>query len=716
MQANYSVGFSADATNQALKVEDDRVTFDVNGHTYATTLATGNEIGNVAGRNGRLTITNGAWALSPFGALVDIGAVANASGFLTVSTGGQITGLPELIVGALGTGALTVNSGGTIDAGSTILGNAAGTTGTATITGAASTLNAGGLLNAGGVIIGSGSQASGTLNIAAGGTVHGSSDSVGFASGATGDVTVSGADSQWINSRLSVGRSGDGTLNVTAGGRVESFNGILGEFTGSMGTVTVDGANSQWINSRDLVVGRSGDGTLHITAGGRVENSIGGDGVRAGTIGSLPGATGAVTVSGASSQWIISGPTSQLRVGEFGNGELTITDGGQVQSTFGVVGFSATLGPVPSTAVGVVTVDGATSRWINIHDLAVGHGGQGTLNITGGGRVQCRDGHVGFIVFGAGDVFVVGAGVVTVTGPDSQWINSADLSVGDFGQGTLNIAAGGFVQSTVGFVGKNAGSTGVVTIDGAGTQWSNSGNLNVGSGGNGALTLSNSGTVEAVNLIVGALGEVRGDGTIIAHIQNGGLVAPGSSPGTLQIVGNYEQQAAGTMEFEIGGLTQGTQYDFLQVGGNALLDGQLQLKLAGGFIPNDSQTFVVFSCNILTGVFDNAGNGQRVAALDGSGSFLVHYGPGSLFAQNQIVLSSFQLGADFDEDGDVDGDDLTRWNTGFGVTGTATHTQGDADGDQDVDGADFLAWQRQLGSSSPMAAATGIPNRRRCVC
>ena len=64
---------------------------------------------------------------------------------------------------------------------------------------------------------------------------------------------------------------------------------------------------------------------------------------------------------------------------------------------------------------------------------------------------------------------------------------------------------------------------------------------------------------------------------------------------------------------------------------------------------------------------------------------------------------------DFDEDGDVDGDDLARWTEGFGAAGSATHTQGDADADQDVDGGDFLVWQRELGPSSAIAAAVVVP-------
>jgi hypothetical protein len=60
---------------------------------------------------------------------------------------------------------------------------------------------------------------------------------------------------------------------------------------------------------------------------------------------------------------------------------------------------------------------------------------------------------------------------------------------------------------------------------------------------------------------------------------------------------------------------------------------------------------------------------------------------------------------DFDEDGDVDGDDLARWLGDFGVNNLS-----DADDDGDSDGADFLAWQQQLGSGVPAtAAAAAVP-------
>jgi hypothetical protein len=78
------------------------------------------------------------------------------------------------------------------------------------------------------------------------------------------------------------------------------------------------------------------------------------------------------------------------------------------------------------------------------------------------------------------------------------------------------------------------------------------------------------------------------------------------------------------------------------------------------------------------------------------------------FSQTGPAVTPFT--ADFDNDGDVDGADLTTWKAGFGTTGTATIDQGDANGDRAVDGADFLIWQRQLGStSSAYVASARVP-------
>ena len=77
---------------------------------------------------------------------------------------------------------------------------------------------------------------------------------------------------------------------------------------------------------------------------------------------------------------------------------------------------------------------------------------------------------------------------------------------------------------------------------------------------------------------------------------------------------------------------------------------------------------------------------------------------GSRVSQAGINFDGLQgsiarIGGDFDEDGDVDGDDFLAWQGGFGTNIGATHMDGDADTDGDVDGDDFLLWQSQFGFS-----------------
>ena len=76
-----------------------------------------------------------------------------------------------------------------------------------------------------------------------------------------------------------------------------------------------------------------------------------------------------------------------------------------------------------------------------------------------------------------------------------------------------------------------------------------------------------------------------------------------------------------------------------------------------------------------------------------------------------VSNSAETLAGDFDQDGDVDGDDLTRWHAGYGIQAGALVVNGDANGDGIVNGSDFLEWQRNFGKSIPtlLAASSAVP-------
>ena len=255
------------------------------------------------------------------------------------------------------------------------------------------------------------------------------------------DMTHEDSQSWDVNGVLRVGDTGTGTLNITDGGQVASYFGYIGYYAGSKGMVNVTGKNSDteecsiWNNSDIIVVGREGVGTLNITGGGRVSDF-------SGSIGHGVGSEGTVNVE-KGSVWTNGG---DLNIGYAGTGTLNITDGGQVSNVDECyIGFSR-------GAKGKVTVTGKDSTWINGGRIFIGNGNgcTGMLNIENGGWVTNGEGIVGNLANSNG--------TVTVTGKDSVWINKENLTVGNEGNGTLNIKDGGLVEVTKGYGQSSSGT------------------------------------------------------------------------------------------------------------------------------------------------------------------------------------------------------------------------------------------------------------------
>jgi len=142
-------------------------------------------------------------------------------------------------------------------------------------------------------------------------------------------------------------------------------------------------------------------------------------------------------------------------------------------------------GQAEVTVTGDVSPSGATDPWEINSNLFVGNTGEGTLNVEAGGVVSMTLLHSGGYI-GYDDDSV---GTVTVTGEGSEWINLMDLYVGNYGEGTLNIMAGGVVSNRWSQIGFRSGSVGTVTVTGEGSEWNNSSKLYVGHFGEGTLNI-----------------------------------------------------------------------------------------------------------------------------------------------------------------------------------------------------------------------------------
>jgi hypothetical protein len=102
-----------------------------------------------------------------------------------------------------------------------------------------------------------------------------------------------------------------------------------------------------------------------------------------------------------------------------------------------------------------------------------------------------------------------------------------------------------------------------------------------------------------VNLAGGTLngtGTVTGSPTAVNN--TGGHVAPGTSPGTLTLGGNYLQGAGGSLDVDVTGTGAG-QFDKLVVTGNVTLGGTLALLPSAGYAvssaPGDSVAFLMYT-------------------------------------------------------------------------------------------------------------------------
>ena len=88
------------------------------------------------------------------------------------------------------------------------------------------------------------------------------------------------------------------------------------------------------------------------------------------------------------------------------------------------------------------------------------------------------------------------------------------LGAGYKGTGTLRIADGIAVTSSVGYLGYNSGSTGTATVTGTGSKWTNSGNLYVGNRGSGTLTIEAGGQVNNPTGYLGFISSSSGTATV----------------------------------------------------------------------------------------------------------------------------------------------------------------------------------------------------------
>jgi T5SS/PEP-CTERM-associated repeat protein len=421
-----------------------------------------------------------------------------------------------------------------------------------------------------------------------------------------GDLSeqYNGIDDPWElgSTLLIVGQNAEGRLFIFGNSVVNDGQATMGQNSGVVSEAIVSGPGAQWNHAGGtFTIGAFGIATLDIDNGGVVT------GFRS-VVGSNN--QGTVTVSNGS-QWINSNNIEMANSG--GTGTINIESGSLVSSRNGEISNS-------SSGMATVTVTGS-STWNNSANLSVGNGGTGTLLVEDGSVANAADGFIGFTFNGIGDA--------TITGTGSQWNNTGEMIVGRAGQGTLLVADGGLVTSLRSIISNQATGTGTATVTGAGSQWNNTSDFFVGgnsiqAGGTGTLNIADGGSVTVeTTMKVWDSGTVNLDGNLeifrldltesaapenfnmmssgMLTIQNEVLGTLKQDDGTfavdsftpVDITGNYEMNA-GAAIFDIGGTIRGFQYDALDVGGTATLNGTMDINLVSSFQPIEGSTFQLF--------------------------------------------------------------------------------------------------------------------------
>jgi hypothetical protein len=412
----------------------------------------------------------------------------------------------------------------------------------------------------------------------------------------------------------------DGVLS-NLGGAVFTNNGTFKKSGGAGGTTKIE---TRFENNGTLQVD---SGKVHLTGGGKSANGA------------------SILIGSAALLEIDSDLELTANSVLEGQGQAKLLSGKlTAQGTIGLKNFSFDGGSLAGSNTFTGTVDWNGGHWnSDIAGVSTIIGSTGLLHLRGANsdfnnRSIFNDGvvnwHAGNLSGGNGSVFT-----------------NQNLFY-DLASGNKSIASqgGSFTFTNNGTYLKSANGT--TTI---GADFVNNGTLHIAAGqvvfasgftNNGAVKVTNGANAQfSTPLNFGVNAPLQGTGTINApSVTAAGVVAPGVSPGTLTLTGNLTLLNTSTLLIEIGGRSQGLNYDFLNVGGIGTLGGNLEVSFLNGFQSSVTATdqFTIFTATgTLLNSFDNVASGQRLPIFGGFGSFQVNYGVTSLFGPGSVVLSHF---------------------------------------------------------------------------
>ena len=353
-----------------------------------------------------------------------------------------------------------------------------------------------------------------------------------------------------------------------------------------------------------------------------------------------------------------------------GGGEVRVDDGATLNvknafnssGTIVLSGANASLNLLSVSNTGTVRGEGRVSGAVLNSGVVRAEGG--TLTFAGTGNTNTAGGRL-------------------ESGADTQLVYAQGLATNS---GLIALTGGAFDNNNVALA--NSGR-----IEGNGTlrtgALNNSGTMSVAGAldvlgpvtNNGSVNTASGATVRFFGPVDGP-GGYTGSGTV-AYLDS---FSPGASPAAVSFGGDVDLAGTSQLVIELGGTSPGSQYDTLEIDGDASLGGKLDVELLSGFTPSPGSVFqIVSAAGGVDGKFSDVFLPNLVDA-----SWQLRYGA------NEVLLQVAMAG-DFNFNGRVDAADYTLWRNSLGQTGGGLAA--DADGNRTIDANDYSLWKTHFGES-----------------
>lgn len=514
---------------------------------------------------------------------ISIGYKAGANGVYNLS-GGTLNTVPDIYIGDKSGAQGTLNmTGGTVNS-STSLRVASEGTGTF-------------ILSAGEF-----NQTAGWTNIA-------------YEASGKGQMIVNGGTFNYSSNDFRVGRKGEGVLKLESGTMnlgekalvLGYYEGGTGEFTmtggtlnaqalmlgdkvatetkpGAKGTATfTNGVNQTFPGN--ITVGNFGTGTL--TVDNAVLNTAGYV-----YIGNSAGGTGELILQNGGN---LSPTAHSIRVGEAGTGTFRVLAGSSYTGNEIYLGSTA-------TGDGTLIVDGGMTQSKRI---IVGNAGTGTMNTSNNASINIISG--GFYVGGNEDTNNKPAGTGTVTLTDTTLDITSDLSLGNYGTGTMTLE--GTTNVTIHddgnstgylYMGRHTGSTGTLNLQNGGTMTITDHASRIGLSGTATVNVLPGGVFESTTKDIQIGYNASGDGTFIIDggtVNTAKVIAGGSGTGKLEVKSGTLNASSHLYAGNNAGST-GT----IDISGGTVTAGDLRIGENGTGVANISGGTVTFNTIMYAGL------------------------------------------------------------------------------------------------------------------